>query len=504
MNSYNKNVKAAEKIVAHAQQGEAGRIAFRDATGFSFSAPNYEELYRLLRLHSPLKYKLQRFDRNGRWVDASKYFQVHDSIVEPLRKLDLTDAKRFSTSDFIRAAEEDPQGLRFALKRIYSRVTVVPEQRQILVWKKFLDSVAAGVPHDEVVFLRTTLDLLSTTLEHGVNEEFKVSALDGALAAISSRESGYENEVEELAYSLIEGKLLSFMDRSAASESFKRATQLDKKNLIDYFYVDMGAYTYFSSYDESVQPLISEIQRSIVPIQVTEPSSSFAVLVSVDPHFFRIYASQLYLFAQQLPDLDFIFLLCGEDDEVEKAITDGESFLKSLVRLNQSGTPRNIQYLHAPVPKVVGLAQTFYACARFFAAEKVLNRYDRVYLMDADLVADDNPGAYFERIKRVTFGTATNRDVARLSPWRRILAGNVALKSDGGVDEVLPDLLGYMAHGLSMDNSWMLDQNALAFAVERHPEKYTALDKFWRPFSQPKFRSTWEKRHFTAVTKDLA
>src|SRR5699024_3649680 len=115
---------------------------------------------------------------------------------------------------------------------------------------------------------------------------------------------------------------------------------------------------------------------------------------------------------------------------------------------------------------------------------------------DADLTAEDNPSSYFDRIKGITFGTSTNPDINALSPWRRSLDGNVALQGSVAHEQVLPDLLQYLAHGLVMDNSWMLDQNALSYTAELHPEVYTPLDSYRRPFRQLRFRSTWEKRYF--------
>jgi len=499
------NLYAAEKIAAHAKRINAGRVTFRDPTGFLFSDTERDKLLDFLQTHSPLKYKLQRLEADGRWKDASKYYPIPSSllVIESLRSLDLSSARTFSDAEFNRAAEADPHGFQLALRRIFGRVAVAPKQHQLRAWSEYFGTSSHGEAQADVVFLRSTLELLSIVLSHGVDDQFRPSALDSAIAAIGAKQDEYVSDAEQIAYSLIEGKLLSFLDRNAAAAAFGRATSFDSQKLLDRFYFDTGAYTYFAPNTDSTSSLVDEIQAGIQPLQVTDPKNALAVAVSVDAHFFRIYAPQLYLFAQQLPELDFVFLICGDEIEVDEALNDGESYVRHLARLNQSGTPHNIQYLHAHVPASVGQHTTFYACARFFAAERLLQCYKRVYLMDADLVAEDNPTSYFDRIKSISFGTATNGDLSRLSPWRRNLAGNVALSGNGALEQILPDLLEYIARGLTMERSWMLDQNALAFAVEQHPEGYTPLDEFRRPFNQPKFRATWEKRHFASLKHEF-
>lgn len=491
-----RDLQTAEQIVAHAEAANAGRVTFRDPSGFLFSEPDVRELVNFLKIQKPMKYKLQKLGMDGRWRDVSKYFPMPNSVVEPLQNLNLSGAKRFSSSEFRSAAEMDPQGFKYALRKIFGSIAVAPNERRLKPWKDYFDSVSSGATYDGVLFVRTTLELLSLTLKSGVNENFHQDAIEAALAAIGTRRDRYANEPEQIAYSLVEGKLLSFIDRSAASKSFEYATKMDSEGIIDDFYVDIGAHTYFAPADNWSSPLVHEISRSIEPLQYDESRNSLAITISVDAHFFRIYASQLYLFAQQLPDIDFVFLLCGDRAEVELALDDGENYLRHLTRLNRSGEPDNIQYFRVPVPSSVGQSKTFFACARFFVAEPLLQRYDRVYLMDADLTILDDPKPYFDRIKGIVFGTATNIDLSCLSPWRRNLAGNVILSKDEALTWIIPDLLEYIAYGLTLEQSWMLDQNALAFAAERHSALYTSLNKFSRPFDQLGFRSSWEKRHF--------
>lgn len=499
--NFEDDLQTAERIVTHAKRVEAGRITFRDSEGFLFSAPDRDELVDFIRIHSPVKYKLQRLGPDGRWRDASKYFPVADSnaVIESLTKVDLSTVKSFSSSRLVQAAEDDPRGFRLAMRRIFGKIAVAPKQSQLEPWKEVINKSANKSASEDLMFLSTTLELLLVMLRHGVDTQFRLSAISAALAELEGLRSRYTSGAGQVAFFIIKGKLLSFKDRSAAAESFERAISLDSNGLIDSFYFDLGVYTYFDLGDNPASLLVKEIQESIEPLRFTNTNNKFAVTVSVDPHFFRIYSPQLYFFAQQLPDLDFVFLVCGERDEVETAISEGETYLQHLVRLNRSGAPRNIQYMYSPVPTFTGQAKTFYACARFFAVDYLLAHYDSVYLLDADLVAEDNPMSYFDRVKQVSFGTATNIDMNVFSPWRRNLAGNVALRESGPLKEVMPDLLGYMAHGLAEDTSWMLDQNALAFAVERHSTAYTPLDEFRRPFSQPRFRATWEKRYFASL-----
>ena len=61
----------------------------------------------------------------------------------------------------------------------------------------------------------------------------------------------------------------------------------------------------------------------------------------------------------------------------------------------------------------------------------------------------------------------------------------------------MDDLLNYTSHGLSAQHSWMLDQNAITYAVELNfPATSVSLNSFNRPLFPPKFRSTWEQNFF--------
>jgi len=453
----------------------------------------------VLRRNSPSRYKLQQLGSNSRWKDVSKYFPIDGSVLEALINLDLIRAKNLSPADLDSLEEADPSRFRYAFRRVFSQVVATPQLSQVDAWRDYFDNFVQVSSNKYVKFLQSTLRLLSTVLQLGIDNKSQSQAIHSALTAINADQAQHSSTSEQIAYFLIEGKLLSYVDRNAAAQAFARAIHLDSSGLIEHFYIDMGAYTYFGSDDQSSSPLTKEIQQSIESIQWTTPVNSLATVVSVDPHFFRIYAPQLYLFAQQLPELDVVILLCGEPEEVAEVLKDGEKYLEYLARLNRSGIPKNIQYLRVPVPPTVVQPKTFFACARFFAAEQVLQQYERVYVMDVDLTVEDNPRPYFERIKKVTFGTATNQDSSTLSPWRRNLAGNVALQGEVALKQVLPDLLKYIAHGLVRDHSWMLDQNALTFTAEQHPEMYTPLESFKRPFNQLKFRATLEKRYFDGL-----
>src|SRR5699024_12114399 len=65
------------------------------------------------------------------------------------------------------------------------------------------------------------------------------------------------------------------------------------------------------------------------------------VLISVDSNFFRIYAWLIYYYAQQLPEVDFIVLICGDQAEAQQLLSDGDRFVEGLNALNRSGVPTN-------------------------------------------------------------------------------------------------------------------------------------------------------------------
>src|SRR5699024_8498927 len=269
----------------------------------------------------------------------------------------------------------------------------------------------------------------------------------------------------------------------------------DQDGVIASLYSDLGAMTYFGHDDVETAaredgPL--SIRSTIRRLGGRAPKNRTSIVVSVDPRFFRIYAPHLYFCAQQLPEIDMTILLCGTGGQAKELMGDGHRYLKSLAALNGGGYPDNLVHYFVPVPKTVPERRTFYAAARFFAAPVLLQDYRNLYLMDADLAVDAHPGTFLKKVRDLPVAVPKSAGASALSPWRRFMAGNIPLSRRAMETGFRDDLQNYLFHGMARRNSWMLDQNALSYAVERFDGDIEDVNDYSRPFRTMRFMSTWE------------
>src|SRR5699024_3862435 len=133
------------------------------------------------------------------------------------------------------------------------------------------------------------------------------------------------------------------------------------------------------------------------------------------------------------------------------------------------------------------------------AASVLLEDYRNLYLMDADLAVDAHPGAFLKKVRELPVAVPKSLGASALSPWRRYMAGNIPLSRRILEKVFLNDLQRYLLHGMVRKDSWMLDQNALSYAVEKYDGDVEDVNDYQRPFRTMRFMSTWEA-NFRRVT----
>lgn len=496
----------ARQIAAEALAKGAERIAFQRDGAFSFAAPDADAIERIVRTHSPRKFKFQV--RSGTtWVDSSPYALVDAGagLIAALRRGDLTRMESATPESVARSAAIDPGVFSVALRglhrALFDALNRDPAGPYVARAHAFLEKQTAvfGDPHFD--FLRATVALYDVMVKHDLASVLRGGAIAGVLTALEehvrARQDTFGTTAGQIAVESTFGKLHSLRNRRDAAVHFARVRELDAPGLIEHFYLETGNKTYFSAdeIESGDVDAAGDIKRSIVPLDARAPSNETSIVIAMDPGFYRTYAPMLLFYAQQMPSVDYTFLLCSDEEGARSAIADGDDFAHSLARLNRSGSPKNVHHYRVPVPPSTIDPITFFASARFFAPEILLERYASVYLMDADLATDTDPREYLRRVSTLTFALPSMTGFAALHPWRRYLAGNVALHRRVLDTPVLGDLQSYLAYGLRQPLSWTLDQNALAYTVERNPEHFTDLRSQERPFYQPKFRLAWERRY---------
>lgn len=309
----------------------------------------------------------------------------------------------------------------------------------------------------------------------------------------------HDFEYEQIPALLIRGQIESVYSRTEAADTFSLAKQYDSKGLINRFSWDSGVLSYFSSKEVSQTALNSDITRLNYSWTAKAKSSSDkAIIVSVDPIFFRIYGPMMLFNAQQVPEINFVFLICATEGEVRDLTLASRRYLATLSNLNHQSVNQNISFYAVDIPDWVQDRKTFYACARFLALPDMLQRYKNVYCMDADLLMKDDPVPFFARTSRLKFSVPKNSSLIGIIPWRRHMAGSLVANRAFLESPALCDLNRYISSGLQQAFSWTLDQNALSFAAERAPASdFEPLDKYARPAMVSKFMVRWERNYPT-------
>lgn len=116
------------------------------------------------------------------------------------------------------------------------------------------------------------------------------------------------------------------------------------------------------------------------------------------------------------------------------------------------------------------LGRTLFACARFYLAKKILDDYPgEVFVCDIDQFVIGDLSKFLTEKSRLDHDIqlAVVENYFALLPGRSHLAGYIYLKNTDASRKFSNDVTDYIANGLGVEYSWMLDQNAVRYASER-------------------------------------
>lgn len=319
-----------------------------------------------------------------------------------------------------------------------------------------------------------------------------IAALDGLGAEPGS--------FDELLVLLLRGQVESLHSREDAAASFAAVRNNPHADLLTWFIWDAGALSYFS-----------EMQVAHAAENITEPGLTYswkarsktnakaAIVVSADPTFYRIYGPMMLFNAQQVPETDFVFLICASEESTRQLVHTSRAYTAALAGLNRQKPPANVSYYAVDTPTWVNDERTFYACARFLALPDLLKRYRNVYCIDADLIMKDNPAGFLKKTAKLTLSVPKSTSSIGIVPWRRHMAGSLVASQQLADSPTLEKLNGYISAGLQNPHAWTLDQNALSYAVETSlPGEFEPLEAYGRPVMVSNFMNRWEHNYPTS------
>lgn len=276
------------------------------------------------------------------------------------------------------------------------------------------------------------------------------------------------------------GHYYSSFDRDKAYLIYKAVLKLNY-SLIDNFLSVDALSTYFDRVPLDVGT------RSITPlIEYSYTQDKYNLCFSSDPTYFRKYMYSWSQYSLYFKDVNFnILLVCKDYEEFTSLVSEYKSFLSEFTKFSGKENRNNIRFYFM---KCEGGNKTLFACARFYLAKFLLNLgISDLYISDIDQISKGNIDSYLLSLRNTESSVMLpiSGDLFEWVPWRNFLAGNVYIKNNEDGKKFLKLLVDYSNHGLTKPKSWMLDQNALAYASQfvQVTHLHTAGPRIFEQFS---------------------
>ncbi len=281
------------------------------------------------------------------------------------------------------------------------------------------------------------------------------------------------------AAALVEGLVLSTFNRNAAASTLASA-RIANPELWDSHVLDRGSASYLSAEHVQQHALALSRQREQLGRSFMFLSSmprwtpgEHMYLCSCDRVYFSAYFPVWLSIAEALKSrrVSFHFLLNGSPGEVKGLVETAAALKRQLGGLRGDRSRRyadNISFSTVAAPADLAEPRTFYACSRFLFARRVASEYQGpLVISDIDLFFREDPKRYLDGLDLERIGLQAHQGFMTLKPWRRFTAGTLLLPFVDRAHDHFEEVEHYLMAGIGLDRSWTLDQNALAYMVER-------------------------------------
>lgn len=267
--------------------------------------------------------------------------------------------------------------------------------------------------------------------------------------------------------SLLRGQVLSVLEgREAAREEFQSALSTNR-SLVKSMYLDMGCFTYGSPKSDLTESAAITWHGS-----QNSPTSTATILYSANISFLRRFLARILFYAIAEPELRLHFHLVASDPEARAFVDEAEELLGALHAFSgRASAPPSLSWSSSEVPSGVGNPITYYACARYLVAEAVMDKFGAdVWIQDVDLYPTAAISQAHTAMKEFDAVVAASSGIDLLAPWRRYIANSVYISRSEKGRTFASNAAAYISSFLHEPDSWMLDQNALDWAVEMAPD----------------------------------
>lgn len=263
--------------------------------------------------------------------------------------------------------------------------------------------------------------------------------------------------------------------------------------------ISIGISTYFDIKDE-----IEDIPKVNSPIFIDKQPVNYtntAIIVSVDINYLRKYGPQLFVSIIALKKYQVHIHVIGDYSDSTDAINEAkELFNKILLFYKTEKEVRIPTFSTESIPDFVKDDITYYACSRFVHANSFKNWFNTdILIIDVDFLITDDLKNMMKKISNYDVALTLTEGITSMTPWTRAMGGTLYLNHNSRSEKFIEYTRNYILYGLSFENSWILDQNALCYAQEKLSSKDDEIKIFSipykiRPLKQFRIRYFMEER----------
>lgn len=368
------------------------------------------------------------------------------------------------------SSSENTYLMRNILMKGYRRILLQTNQTVLDSYDLFLTSFPQALlkSNKEIQYVHQILSVLVSYVKRCNSRNSPVSKLDENTAERILRNYCRSNNLDPESWNLYpgllvaKGHLINRTSRSSAANCYSDAIQLGSEYLNTFLRVD-AITTYFGDVPAGIEPpIVSHDSNSLAKDNRTN------VCFSVDSRYFRMYAPLWAATSSFYKDLVFNYLIVTEsEDEFLELAEQYRTLIASSDALAGVSLRSNVRLFW--LKNTDSLGRTLFACARFYLSKKILDDYmGDVFVCDIDqfVIGDLSKFLTEKRHSQHDIHLAVVENYFALLPGRSHLAGYIYLKNSDASRKFSSRITDYIAAGLGVEYSWMLDQNAVRYASE--------------------------------------
>lgn len=217
--------------------------------------------------------------------------------------------------------------------------------------------------------------------------------------------------------------------------------------------------------DAAIAPVALEyLHRSTRTAQGQEPT----IIYSADPRFLRSYLTRLLFYIGLFPENKYHFHIIAIKKEAIAMKDIVLEHLKSILAIREStNSSPNVDISFSECPIGVKEKVSYYASARYMIAGEIMKETSRpVWIQDVDLYPTGELASFIPTFMSHDVSLYRSNFLGGALPWVRYLGGNVFVSPTKAGTEFLTHVDYYMRNWLIAESSWMIDQNAISYALE--------------------------------------